>query len=196
MFQCTEFEDWRKLLWKFTNLSADERRKFSWICPTLESLKIIQRQLQNHGIRNILSIGCGSGFFEWILKESCGVRVSGLELDNSWWTSAYAPATFIPLHFTQTPITEKFLKECASGENFSLLFVYFNNGPAFWEYLEQFPGDFVLIAGPEAGAGIHTNPSPYALLSENAPKVGSWLQEAKLDVGDSVNIIAIYKRVK
>ncbi|XP_059611739.1 uncharacterized protein LOC132258429 [Phlebotomus argentipes] len=187
-------KDWREVLEVVAQASVDERRKFSWIWPSEECVENLQRSLKTCGISCLLSIGCGSGLFEWIIQESCGIKVSGLELDNSWWTSPYAPATFIPLHFTVTPITADFLKKCAPNDRFALIFCYFNNGLAFWDYLEHFHGDFVIIAGPKAGVGIHTDPTPYALSTENAPKEKAWTLKTIIDVADGLNIIAIYER--
>ncbi|XP_055697582.1 uncharacterized protein LOC129798458 [Phlebotomus papatasi] len=182
--------DWRTIRQIVSQVPEDERRKFSWIWPTEECLKSLGRSLEVCGINKILSIGCGSGLFEWIIQESCGIKVSGLELDKSWWTSSYAPDTFIPLNFTETPIDGDFLQKCARSGDFCLMFCYFNNGAAFRDYLRHFRGDFVVIGGPKLGAGIHTDPSPDALLGEKF-----WELKAKIEVGDSTNIIAIYQKL-
>lgn len=202
--------DWRTIRQIVSQVPEDERRKFSWIWPTEECLKYLGRSLEICGITKILSIGCGSGLFEWILQESCGefffsvkkysqlifvkfwegIKVSGLELDKSWWTSSYAPDTFIPLNFTETPINADFLQKCAGSSDFCLMFCYFNNDAAFRDYLRHFRGDFVVIGGPKLGAGIHTDPSPDALLGDKF-----WELKAKIDVGDSTNIITIYQKL-
>ncbi|XP_055692193.1 uncharacterized protein LOC129795130 [Lutzomyia longipalpis] len=144
--------DWQSVLTSVSAIPDEQRRSFSWIWPTESCLEDLRECFRAHGIHNVLSIGCGSGLLEWILQESCALKVSGIELDKSWWTSAYAPATFIPLSFTGSSLDEDFLQHCAPGEPFILLFCYFNNGGAFWDYLRRFQGDFVMIAGPRDGA--------------------------------------------
>lgn len=62
----------------------------------------------------------------------------GVELDQGWWNSKYAKNKFIPMVFTEeTDSGPKGL----NSENAVLLFCYFNNEPAFLNYIQNFKGD-------------------------------------------------------
>lgn len=63
-------KNWRKLL-KYGNLlKQDTKRKLLWAWPTEKNIWQINKLLRQYDITNILSIGCGNGLFEWILKEA------------------------------------------------------------------------------------------------------------------------------
>ncbi|KAJ8955848.1 hypothetical protein NQ318_005393 [Aromia moschata] len=47
------------------------------------------------------------------------------------------------------------------NSEYGLLFCYFNNGPAFLDYINNYGGNTVIIIGPGRGNGRHTNPEPF-----------------------------------
>lgn len=46
-------------------------------------------------------------------------------------------------------------------ENYALLFCYFNNGPAFCNYIEKYEGNLIFIIGPKDGENRWTDPMPF-----------------------------------
>lgn len=116
----------------------------------------------------------------------------GLELDDSWWTSAYSPKTFIKLNFTKS-ITTQCLNDsvgCTNGNTFVLLFCYFNNRNAFLEYVHAFNGNTIIIIGPKEGEGIVTDPLPLNPQFECA----EWAIDSVIEMENSVNVIVFYRR--
>ena len=63
-------KNWRALLKYGNSLEIDTKHKLLWVWPTEKSVWQINKLLREHNITNILSIGCGNGLFEWILKEA------------------------------------------------------------------------------------------------------------------------------
>lgn len=62
-------KNWRKLLQYGESLDLEIKRKVLWVWPTEENLLQIRQLFEHDSITNILSIGCGNGLFEWLLKE-------------------------------------------------------------------------------------------------------------------------------
>ena len=46
-------------------------------------------------------------------------------------------------------------------EKYALLFCYFNNGPVFIKYLQEYKGNIILVIGPSLGQNRYTNPLPF-----------------------------------
>lgn len=63
-------KNWRKLLKYGKTLDVELKRKLLWLWPTEKNLWQINEVLRDYNITNVLSIGCGNGLFEWLLKES------------------------------------------------------------------------------------------------------------------------------
>lgn len=211
---------WQEML-KLSDLyPATETSRFLWAWPTEACLKQLKNVFQRKGISSVLSIGCGSGLLEWIIQQSTGNKylqhksthnvnflskgtiVNGVELDKSWWTSSYSPATFINMNFVSNkPITSKFLNNCVTNaddppqekhSNFALLFCYFNNRPAFNDYVRVYDGNYIIIVGPDEGLGTFTDPLPLSPQFENC--VGyKWNIETFINI-DNFNYIAVYKK--
>lgn len=84
------------------------------------------------------------------------------------------------------------LDTCLSKNwNFSLLFCYFNNRPAFNEYVKCFKGNFIIIIGPAANTNRYTEPLP---LDEEFQKNGDFKLVHCQDFGDNHDLIAIYEK--
>lgn len=108
-----------------------------WIWPEEKNLEFIGK----HASRKadvLVGVGCGSGLLEWLVSRAAGLPVLGVELDKGWWNSKYAKPKFVPMMFTEKPETGP---ENLDFENATLMFCYFNNGPAFLDYVSRFKGD-------------------------------------------------------
>lgn len=154
--------DWHGVIEVGGQYPIGERTKFLWAWPSIECLEWLKRCLTHQHIRRVLSIGCGSGLLEWLIEKSTAVPVTGLELDKSWWQSAYSPKTFVELRFTDSELTSAFLADCASAasEEFALLFCYFNSRDAFLQYMRCYGGNCVIIVGPMSERHVVTDPNP------------------------------------
>lgn len=154
--------DWHGIIEAGKLFSVEERSKFLWAWPTVECLQWLKLHLIENRITSILSIGCGSGLLEFLIKKTADVNVVGLELDRPWWSSTYSPRTFVDLKFIEHHITNEFLNRCiqADAHQFALLFCYFNNRDAFLEYIRAYNGDIIVIVGPNSEQNIVTDPNP------------------------------------
>ncbi|XP_037955997.1 uncharacterized protein LOC119685709 [Teleopsis dalmanni] len=191
--------NWRQLLKFGKTLDINERRKFLWSWPNEGNLREFQLVLKQLSIDTLLSIGCGNGLLEWILKQSIGVNVFGLEFDRAWWQSKYAIRSFIPLNFyedlkqtkSENDSRNMLLECCPRLEwNFALLFCYFNNRIAFANYLNMYKGNYIIIIGPNSDSNIHTNPSA---LEPNFPN-NEWHLHVTLKL-DENDVVAFYKKI-
>lgn len=63
-------KNWRRLLKYAETLDLELKRKLLWMWPTENCLLGIREILNELGITCLLSIGCGNGLFEWLLRES------------------------------------------------------------------------------------------------------------------------------
>lgn len=76
LFDCIEKNDWKTVLHlgNSNSVIADEnlKRKYLWFWPTEECITFIRNLISKTKIRNILSIGCGSGLLEWLIEKSTG----------------------------------------------------------------------------------------------------------------------------
>ncbi|OWR53093.1 hypothetical protein KGM_204103 [Danaus plexippus plexippus] len=162
------------------------RNRLLWVYPTEENFVFIKKYMEESKCANILSIGCGCGLLEWMIIAATGLQVYGLEVDGAWWQSKYAPPTFIPLLFTPNKLDEH-ARRLLQRRDTALLFCYFNNGPAFEQYLKEYLGGIVIIIGPE-GKGVHTDPKPFGDMPSD------WTLDVHQEVGDTKDFIAIYRR--
>lgn len=185
--------NWEEVLSRFSALDVNEQRRFSWISPKEADLKWLKDYLTEHNLDRLIGVGCGSGFLERIIGQFSGIPAAGIELKNGWWTSKYCAQKFIPIEFTSSPIDEDiFDRHVFSGRNQVLLFCYFNNSQAFNEYLRCFKGNNVIIVGPKANVGIHTEPMP--LEPEFEDPVWSFHDCRYLE--DQINVISLFNRIK
>lgn len=118
--------------------------------------------------------------------------MTGLEVDRYWWNKRQP---FIPLKFLepdQAITSQLLLDTCMSKNwNFSLLFCYFNNRPAFNEYVKCFKGNFIIIIGPAANTNRYTEPLP---LDEEFQKNEDYKLVHSKEFGDNHDLIAIYEK--
>ncbi|CAH0747326.1 unnamed protein product [Bemisia tabaci] len=158
-----------------------------WVEPQLEDLVFLRKITEATESTRIVSVGAGCGLLEWLLKAAVGVEVIGLEIDSKWWRSPYSPPSFIPLVF---PEDERFF-DLAEDENSALMFCYFNNGPAFNEYLNRYKGNCVIIIGSERH-GVHTDPKPFDLQNSSS----GWSLYSSKKISLSNDIMVVYTRNK
>ncbi|XP_023297042.2 uncharacterized protein LOC111679674 [Lucilia cuprina] len=194
-------KNWRKLLKYGETLDVKTKRKLLWLWPTEKNFWEINKLLRENNITNILSIGCGNGLFEWLLKEVLNLQVYGLEVDRQWWLSNYAIKSFIPLNYMEDMkkdcIPGSFLQKCCvlNSWNFALMFCYFNNRSAFLEYLKIYEGNYIIIVGPLEKTEIYTDPLP---LEPNFPEdlTSKWTLIQTVPI-KSNNILVLYgKNIK
>lgn len=112
--------------------------------------------------------------------------MSGVEVDSAWWNSKYAPPTFIPLLLTSSKLDKDIINVLQNATNTALTFCYFNNRPAFEDYINFFSGKCLIIIGPGDGKGVHTDPKPFNDVSED------WLLYKWQEVRSSSDFIAVY----
>ncbi|KAF5275084.1 hypothetical protein FQA39_LY07021 [Lamprigera yunnana] len=110
--------------------------------------------------------------------------VIGYEVNKEWWTSRYSMQQFIKVKFLVMPPSSDHLPK----DN-ALLFCYFNNGPAFQDYINVYKGNSVIIIGPGIGRGTHTNPDPF---KPNLDK--SWKLFKHQYIGETKDVIAVYTK--
>ncbi|KRF78662.1 uncharacterized protein [Drosophila virilis] len=188
--------NWRKLLELGNTLERELKRKLLWVWPTALDLKNFNQILNELAIRNVLSIGCGSGLLEWLVGAVAdqGLRIYGLERDPNWWRSKYAVRSFIPLNYIEearSKLTAHFLSDCCSGvAPCALLFCYFNNRSAFLEYLSVFEGKWLILIGPQPAVGIHTEPNP---LQPQIPG-DQWALHQVINWTEQ-NLVAVYEKL-
>jgi protein-L-isoaspartate O-methyltransferase len=65
-----------------------------WLMPVKEDVVELGKAFE--GIERVVSIGCGSGFYEWFLSKCCGLTVIGIEKQNTLLndTKPFIPRTF------------------------------------------------------------------------------------------------------
>ncbi|XP_049870580.1 uncharacterized protein LOC126370002 [Pectinophora gossypiella] len=176
--------NWKEIVESYHN--HPDRSKLLWVFPSLDNFEFIKNCLESLKCSRILSIGCGSGLLEWLITEATGLPVSGVEVDGVWWQCKYAPPTFIPLLLTSPALDKDIVNLLQNSHSTALLFCYFNNRPAFEEYLKHYSGDVLIIIGPGDGKGVHTDPKPFGDLDEN------WKLYKWQEVRSSQDFIAVY----
>lgn len=113
--------------------------------------------------------------------------MEGVEVDNAWWHCKYAPPTFIPLLITRSQL-DRHVINALQDTSTALLFCYFNNRPAFEDYLKHYRGTVIIIIGPGDGKNVHTDPKPFH-------DVGTeWELYKSQEVRNSGDFIAVYKK--
>ncbi|KAK4884951.1 hypothetical protein RN001_001222 [Aquatica leii] len=177
--------DWKKILKLNEKSKTPLSTRLLWVWPTKKNLKFMQEVLIKNQVNGVISIGCGTGLFEWLLHKYTNLPVIGYEVNKEWWTSKYSMPQFIQVQFLNMPPKSEYL-----SEDYALLFCYFNNGPAFQEYIDVYTGSLIFIIGPGKGRGTHTNPDPFKPnIKEN------WKLCTYEEVGDTKDVIAVYCKI-
>uniref|UniRef100_A0A1B0GGJ3 Uncharacterized protein n=1 Tax=Glossina morsitans morsitans TaxID=37546 RepID=A0A1B0GGJ3_GLOMM len=198
-----ETKNWRQVLKYGEGLELNSKRKLLWTWPTEKYLQNLKYLLGELDIKDILSIGCGSGLLEWLLTESLDIFVYGLEIDRNWWQSQYAMKSFIKLNYaddilivpTRLEDAQKFLQNCCNlhNWNFALLFCYFNNRQAFLYYVSVYRGKWIILIGPSEDANVHSDPMPLQPEFE-IESAKQWQLRESLHLNEC-DILALYERL-
>ncbi|XP_053946883.1 uncharacterized protein LOC128855751 [Anastrepha ludens] len=191
-------KNWREWLSLGSSLDLDKRRILMWIWPTENELLKFGSLLAAHKVEHVLSIGCGNGLFEWIVQESLGISVNGIEIDRAWWESKYSTKSFINLNYIDDLKNEDveqvdYLQKCCKLKNwnFALMFCYFNDRIAFLNYLKNYKGNSLLIIGPITGMDVFTDPLP---LEPHFPEKSNWRLKDTIRIGKK-DAIAFYANI-
>lgn len=80
LYEYKKLNDWKSVLKLRENCSHDVAVHFLWVWPTENCLSYIGKILDDMKIKSVLSIGCGTGLLEWILKESLGDRYFNFDI--------------------------------------------------------------------------------------------------------------------
>lgn len=115
-----------------------------------------------------------------------GCDVIGVEADEFWWQSKYSP----PIYLNKIIFTERDNCNLVIPSDFAILFCYFNNGQAFYDYMKNYKGKFLFIIGPDDGQNRCTDPLPFDSKLFN---LGWKLCNARL-LDNKKDFITIYSR--
>lgn len=204
-------KDWRRILLLRQKYGMEVTSETLWTFPTEYCLTYLKALCKSFNIKNVLSIGCGSGLLEFVLQVcigACwiiswdfiltltwiflGVKVTGLEVDKSWWSRQ---SSFIPLKFLEPDqaISPQFLLDTCMSKNwnFALLFCYFNNREAFNEYVKCYRGNFIIIIGPEENTNRYTEPMPN---DKEFQQNGKFKLIHLREFGNNRDLLAIYEK--
>ncbi|XP_012266387.2 uncharacterized protein LOC105692052 [Athalia rosae] len=177
---------WRDILDLQNFKDAFEKHRLLWVWPSLEDLDWLKHIISERNVREIVSIGCGSGLLEWLIQKYLGIVVVGVEVDRKWWCSGYSPPLFLKnVHFIDE---EDSRFEILPSQ--AILFCYFNNGSAFLNYVKQYTGRTVIVIGPGEGRGSCTDPVPF---DRKFSDLG-WKLDAAREIRDTKDYIAVYVR--
>ena len=75
VLECMERGDWKGVLTHFDGPEKYHEPLLVWIRPDLDTLHFVRDQLQGLGIKEVLSVGCGCAFLEWLVAQACKPQV-------------------------------------------------------------------------------------------------------------------------
>ncbi|XP_055386635.1 uncharacterized protein LOC129615446 [Condylostylus longicornis] len=189
----TDEKKWQDIIEIGKQLSHDEKSRYIWVWPNQNCLHFIKNCLEE--IQKLFR-RIGSGLLEWLIEQSTGSRVYGIEINEKWWTSKYSPTKFIQLNYVDNvDINMEFLKKCANNtENFILFFCYFNCFKTFRKYLNSYNGKYLMIIGPDdtkhKNQKIFTEPGPFNLGLNSNENV--WKLYKFFEIDNNGNFLAFY----
>merc|ERR1712079_98921 len=129
VLECMERGDWKGVLTHFDGPERYHEPLLVWIRPDLDTLHFVRDQLQGLGIKEVLSVGCGCAFLEWLVAQACEPQVESvdcLEVNPVWWKSNHSTPQYMPLNYTEpaeSGLPPKFREK--SHDRLALMFCYF-----------------------------------------------------------------------
>lgn len=112
-----------------------------------------------------------------------GLEVKGIEVNPAWWRSPYTQI-YIPHIYPEDEAFSQTLQDIKTA----IMFCYFNNGPAFQDYLNKYRGNCLIIIGPKSNR--HTNPHPFHPCFET----DEWTLKEYKKIKDSNDYIVVYEK--
>lgn len=112
-------------------------------------------------------------------------------MDRSWWSSVYSPPLFLKnVYFIDDERNDEDKSIDVVSKSQAMLFCYFNNGPAFINYVNNYSGKIIVIIGPGEGRGSCTDPAPF---DKKIIELGLELKDWR-EICDTKDYIAVYTR--
>ena len=74
--------DWKGVLGHFEEPRGYHEPLLVWIRPDVDTLHFIRDTLHNLGIAEILSIGSGCAFLEWLISKACSPNIRQASLHS------------------------------------------------------------------------------------------------------------------
>ncbi|XP_014597985.1 PREDICTED: uncharacterized protein LOC106783714 [Polistes canadensis] len=179
--------NWKDIVNLSSVIDSSKTYRLFWVLPTLDDLSWMTEIIKEYKILGIISIGCGCGLIEWLLQNFSGLNITGLELDNSWWRSKYAPPLFLENIIF---INENKGKNFLVPKDHAVLFCYFNNGEAFCNYIANYEGNIIFVIGPAEDQERITDPLPF---DEKFVKF-NWKLLTKRPIMNFKDYIVVYTR--
>lgn len=68
-FKSIHLGDWKSAL-EIQGNSTTEYNTVLWIQPAKEDLEFIKDAVTSRGLKSLTSVGCGSGFLEWLIHSA------------------------------------------------------------------------------------------------------------------------------
>ncbi|XP_063987193.1 uncharacterized protein LOC135167676 [Diachasmimorpha longicaudata] len=152
---------WREGKWEdiinFGKSWNYEAWRILWVWPSMNDLDWIKEIILEHQVQGIISVGCGTGLLEWIIQQCTKCEVIGVEADKCWWQSKYSPTMYLNkiMFVTEANSTVDI------PSNYAMLFCYFNDGDAFYDYMKNYSGRVIFIIGPDKNQNRCTDPLPF-----------------------------------
>ncbi|XP_014241653.1 uncharacterized protein LOC106662245 [Cimex lectularius] len=154
-----------------------------WPKPKMEDFDFLKDALNDLEVVEVLSIGAGSGLFEWALEKISGIPVLAVELDRIYWKNTPRP------NFKAHIFADEELLRCRlESGNAALLFSYFNDYKHFLRYLSLFTGSVLILIGPECH-GRYSMPTPF---DSNIPK--EWKLWCSKEISSTKDFITVYTK--
>lgn len=67
---------WEEILEITEETTATFRTSLLWVWPSKQNLKFIEKLIRNNGLKGTISIGCGTGLFEWLLQQCSSMSLN------------------------------------------------------------------------------------------------------------------------
>lgn len=169
-------DDWESIMNMYTNEGYYDPL-LCWVRPNRDFLSFLHAELRRLSVTRVVSVGCGCGFLEWLLRRACtGLEIVGYEVDRAWWQGRYGVRPFIDHVY----VDETGCYQIPDGS--ALMTCYFHNWDHWEKYLSEFGGDHLVVIGPHTNGRLSC-PQPRHILADHRFHVE---KERVLDGGDMI----------